>query len=67
MKHIFKEYDCDRLCLRKIIGTVGFISCILGYFLKLDEDITIVLIWFSLGLLGITGLDKLVKVKEELL
>ena len=62
MKNLFYE-DCgnNKLCARRVMGIIGFISSIVAVFLNVNHDSLQLLMIMSASLLGITTIDKFIK------
>ena len=62
MKNLFYE-DCgnSKLCVRRVMGSIGFLSSIVAVFLNVNHDSLQLLMIMSASLLGITTIDKFVK------
>ncbi len=64
MKHIIKSAfseDCNKgkYCIRRIMGSIGFIACIVGLFSpNIDSAQFDTLLYVSTALLGSTTFDK---------
>ena len=66
MKSLFcEDRNCpkniDKLCVRRVMGTVGFLSSIIAVFIGVSHDALQLLMLVSTSLLGLTTIDKFVK------
>jgi hypothetical protein len=57
-----EDGDCDKLCVRRVLGVAGFVSCIYAMFHPgIDSQQFSSLLYVSAALLGMTTFDKFVK------
>ncbi len=54
-----EDTNCNKLCARRIIGTIGFLSCVFALFHpNIDSAQFNSLLYASAGLIGSTTIDK---------
>ena len=56
-----EDNNTNKLCVRRIMGCLGYVAAIVGIFLKIDMQNIYMLMGTSTALLGLTTFDKFAK------
>jgi len=61
MKNLFYEDGICKLCVRRVMGVLGFLASIVAVFTNVNHESLSLLMIMSASLLGITTIDKFIK------